>query len=455
MTLDEAEVWANKTQSSERRSVFAKASVTKSEDAAPTSSRAYALSLSPFIVHTRSALISNLVSSRAYRQLEFLAVGTFYIFRQKPGAAEAELTPIPATREAIFATDAIQPRPKRALMKFLKFVLAHGAPESEDKWRSRATEPLARFLEEEFKVDAELRTLILALTLSLDGEITVEQGLKAIELHLTSMGVFGPGFAAIYPKYGGGSEVAQVGCRACAVGGGVYMLGTGTNSTRQLEGQEDGAKHEVELSEGGIKLRTRVLIREANEVPENGDRVARLVAILDSPLSHLFEPVAEDTPSPGVAVIAIAPGSVKDAEGNASTHPIHAFVHSSETGECPSGQSILYLTTPTTPSSAAALDAALSALLALVASTDGPAPRAIWQLRYEQACPSETAGVEAQPDTGLFTFAPAAPALAFSDAILEPVKTVWKSVLGSEATDEVVEGYMKFEDREGIADDDD
>lgn len=247
--------------------------------------------------------------------------------------------PIPATREAIFATDAIQPRPKRALMKFLKFVLAHTTPENEERWRSRAEEPLARFLEDEFKLDDELRTLILALTLSLDGDITVAEGLRAIELHLTSMGVFGPGFAAIYPKYGGGSEIAQVGCRACAVGGGVYMLGIGTKSTRPLQDEEDGAKHEVEISEGGIKLRTRLLIREADVVPENGPRVTRLVAVLDSPLAHLFEPVAEDTPNPGVAVIAIPPGAVKDAEGNVSTHPIHAFAHSSETGECPQGQS--------------------------------------------------------------------------------------------------------------------
>jgi hypothetical protein len=102
-----------------------------------------------------------------------------------------------------------------------------------------------------------------------------------------------------------------------------------------------------------------------------------------------------------------------------------------------------------------ALDAALIALLALVAPKDGPVPRAIWQLRYEQACPSGTTEVEAQSGNGLHTFTPAAPALAFNDGILKPVKSIWRAVLGSEATDEVLEGYMKFEDREGVADDED
>ncbi|KAG7145218.1 Rab proteins geranylgeranyltransferase component A like [Verticillium longisporum] len=106
-------------------------------------------------------------------------------------------------------------------MKFLRFVLDHDAPAQQEKWQSRADDPLAAFLEDEFKLDAELRTLILALTLSLDGAIEVRDGLVAIERHLTSMGMFGPGFAAVYPKWGGGSEIAQVGCRACAVGGGV------------------------------------------------------------------------------------------------------------------------------------------------------------------------------------------------------------------------------------------
>ena len=343
--MQEAEDWASKTRAETEQSqstipIFSAATVVKSEDASLSASRAYSLSLSPFIIHTRSALVSQLVSSRAYRQLEFLAVGSFYVFRpSKDANAKAELAPIPSTREAIFATDAIQPRPKRALMKFLKFVMDYTSPENEEKWRPRVSETLLSFMETESKLDAELRTLILSLTMSLDDTITVEQGIKAIHRHLTSMGVFGPGFAAVYPKYGGGSEVAQVGCRACAVGGGVYMLGTGTKAMRPLQGEEDGAKYEVELSEGDIKLKTRTLVREAESVPGSGSRISRLIAVVDSPLTRFFEPVAEDTPNPGVAVIAIPPGSVKDAAGIASTLPINVLAHSSETGECPAGQS--------------------------------------------------------------------------------------------------------------------
>lgn len=354
-------------------SVFSSASVTRPEadDQVSTSlspSRAYALSLSPFIVHTRSALISQLVSSRAYRQLEFLAVGSFYILQlagpepttpasTSQGAASDTahsgtdrpvLTPIPSTREYIFSTTLIDRSAKRALMKFITFVLKHLEGEQVERWQSRADESFTSFLESDFRLDVGLRALVMSLTLSLEPDkMTVRDGLTAVHRHLTSMGVFGPGFAAVYPKYGGGSEVAQVACRAGAVGGGVYMLGTGVAGTRTLanDDNDDGAKVEVELQHGGVKVRTRKLIRESeiavasSAVTEPRVKVSRLVAVIDAPLDRVFEPVVEDTPNPGVAVIAVPPGSVVDAEGKRSENPVYAFAHSSETGECPPSQS--------------------------------------------------------------------------------------------------------------------
>lgn len=229
---------------------------------------------------------------------------------------------------------------KRVLVKFLKFVLEQDDAPQAEKWHPRAEQTLDTFLQDEFKLDTELRTLILALTLSLDGNITVRAGLKAIERHLTSMGMFGPGFAAVYPKWGGASEIAQVGCRACAVGGGVYILGADIKTSRPLEdGDSDGAKLEVELGEPDIRVRTRLLVRGSDSSTSSDEKVSRKIAIVDSPLRSLFAPTLEDAPTPAVAVIIMPAGSLKDDKASPSPYPVFVFAHSSDTGECPSGQS--------------------------------------------------------------------------------------------------------------------
>lgn len=229
----------------------------------------------------------------------------------------------------MFSSGEIAPRAKRALMKFLKFVLSYDAEENRPLWSAWADEPLEGFLGGEFKLDEELRTYVLALTLSHSGEISVGDGLAVLHRHLTSMGVFGPGFAALYPKWGGASEIAQVGCRAAAVGGAVYMLGTGIKDSRE---DEASGELEIELS-NGVTVRSRALVR-GDEAESPTETVTRLVAVVDSPLSSLFEAVVEGSPTPTVAVVAFPAGSLEGQES-----PVYAVAHSGDTGECPSGQS--------------------------------------------------------------------------------------------------------------------
>ncbi|CRK21957.1 hypothetical protein BN1708_003538 [Verticillium longisporum] len=462
LTLQEAEAWIEqlqKQQPAAEAPIFSSASASRQAEAgSPLSfSRAYSLALAPFIIHTRSTLLSQLVSSRAHRQLEFLAVGAFHVYRPGDDSSGGVplLTPIPSTREAIFASTAIQPRPKRALMKFLRFVLDHDAPAQQEKWQSRADDPLAAFLEDEFKLDAELRTLILALTLSLDGAIKVQDGLVAIERHLTSMGMFGPGFAAVYPKWGGGSEIAQVGCRACAVGGGVYMLGTGVKSTRPLQADEDGAQFEVALGTGDVKVKTKMLIRSDHATAAEGrdTRVARLVAVINSPLASLFEPIMEGGPNPAVAVIAMPAGSVNDSDGQPAQYPVYIFAHSSETGECPSGQSVLYFTTLAAINASAILDCALSSLLAAFSGPEAAQElSSIYQLRYEQAHSSQSSTTD---EEGLVLLPTLPLDLAFTDSTLKPVEAAWAKIMASAAGPDGPVEYMKFEDREGVGEDED
>lgn len=214
-------------------------------------------------------------------------------------------------------------------MKSLKFVLDYEAGENAAVWEPRAGEPLEEFLASEFKLDEKLRGYVLALTLSHERGISVRDGLAVLSRHLSSMGVFGPGFAALYPKWGGASEVAQVACRAAAVGGAVYMLGTGIASTAQAD---PSAELEIELS-NGVTVRSRALVRGDDEGGSE-ETVARLFAVVDAPLESLFEAVVEGSPTPAVAIVAFPGGSFEGQE-----EPVYVMAHSSDTGECPSGQS--------------------------------------------------------------------------------------------------------------------
>lgn len=411
--------------------------------------RAYALSLSPQLIHAGSKLLSQLVSSRAFRQLEFLAVGSFFVYKtSSDSSSKPTLARIPSTREDVFSSTDLPARAKRQLMKFLKLVLSYQEEASLPQWQEYADRPLAEFLAEKMGLDAELRTYITTLTLSLNGQVGTKDGLATIHRHLTSMGMFGPGFAAVYPKWGGGSEIAQVACRAGAVGGGIYMLGTGI---KEVKGDGSGEELMVELTDGTV-IKTKSLVRGSEEVPAgSATNVSRLIAIIGSPLSPLFETTMEGAPTPGVAVVTLPSGSVNTGDGVESKYPIYAIAHSSETGECPSGQSILYLITIATPESKALLEASVTSLLAAIAAEDAPKPHVLYRLYYEQQCNSNIALAVGKRT---LNFAPPLAALTFDDALLEPIYEAWKNVLGPDVPEETLADYMVFADREGVYDED-
>lgn len=350
-TLQEADEWATQPQAED--SVFAAAEVVSRDDERLASPRSYSLALAPQIIHARSELLSQLVSSKAFRQIDFLSVGSFYIFDPSAEAVAAAAAPslsrVPSTREDVFANAAIPSRSKRFLMKFLKFVLEYDAEPQTDVWTPRADEALADFLGSEFKLDAALQTYVITLTLSPDGRISVRDGLAAIHRHMTSMGRFGTGFAAVYPKWGGLSEVAQVGCRASAVGGAIYMLGTGIRNVSDTN-TDQGV--EVALA-NDVTVKTKALVQQTKTGPPStaGISLSRLTVVVQSGLSSVFETFIEGAPTPAVAVVGFPAGSVKKDNGTASAYPVYAMVHSSDTGECPVGQSKfdLSLSSPSLP----------------------------------------------------------------------------------------------------------
>lgn len=431
---------------------------------------AYSIALAPQFLHSRSALVNLLVSSRAFRQLEFLAVSSFYVL----DSSSSSLVRIPATREDVFATTAMPARSKRQLMKFLKFVLAYDeANEDGDEdaapapWKEHASEPFGDYLQSTFGLDDSLRDNILALTLSLDGaNITVAEGLARLHRHITSMSVFGAGFAAVYPKWGGCGEIVQVGCRAAAVGGAIYMLGSGIRSVKFPESKTDDELVEVELTQD-MTVKTKLLVRgddaDAVETPlasAEGQQLSRLVAIVGSPLSHLFAPNVEGAPVAGGAVIALPAGRPVLADGTAPEHTIFVMAHSSDTGECPPGQSVLHFTTIKTDKSKASLEGALASVLSTLGretrssgdngSADVPC---LYKLYYEQPRGDPSTPAAATASKHEFRFPPLSVDLTMQDAPLGVVREAWKQVVGPDEDDAA---YMVFEDREeGFADDDD
>lgn len=260
----------------------------------------------------------------------------------KPG----ELRRVPNGREDVFADESIDLRAKRSLMKFLKFVGDY--ERLHDVWEAWAEKPFPDFLSSQFGLPLKLHPPLLALTLSPNApsNTLTSFALARIKRHLSSIGVFGPGFASVIAKWGGGAEIAQVACRACAVGGGVYVLGRAVeaiNPSNSLA-QNEGGKHFNVLLQGGETVGADWVVGSHHDLPtshptETSDVAARSITIFSSPLTSLFPVTAEGAPSPGAAVVVFPTGSLTSGIKNGEeVPPVYVIAHSSDTGECPDAQ---------------------------------------------------------------------------------------------------------------------
>jgi RAB protein geranylgeranyltransferase component A len=298
-------------------------------------SRAYSLALCPQIVYARSTLLQYLISSRVYRQLEFLAVGSWWVYADSIGTSR--LLKVPNGREDIFQDHDLDFKAKRALMKFLRFIGEY--EEQTDVWEEHCQQPFPNFLSEQFKVPAALQGPLLALTLSPSPaqQTTTEYALPRIARHLRSIGVFGAGFGAVIPKWGGLAELSQVSCRACAVGGGVYVLGKGLSSSgdQVIATADNGTK--LRLKDGETVTARWIVRGSTSSSP--GEACSRSISIVSSPLAPLFPPLADEAPPPASAIVVFPSGSLSLESQAGELPPVHISVHCSDTGECPAGQS--------------------------------------------------------------------------------------------------------------------
>ena len=335
-------------------------------------SRAYSLCLSPQIIYARSSLLPHLVSSKTHRQLEFLAVGSWWVYENLPKLDEEQaphssthigktekvngrLVKVPGSKEDVFNDDTIDRKAKRALTNFLRFAMdAERHRDVISQWGRRSLED---FLVEKYELPPKLRAAIHTLTLLPGGlsTTTTSEALYRISQHLSSIGIFGPGFNAVLPKWGGLGEIVQVACRAGAVGGGIYALGKGIQEVHPTGSDVKGTTTADEkvtpfltvTLDDGSKIKTSWLVGCQDDLPHNAVQTANTeehqaqhnISIASSPLAGLFATSREATSS-AVAVITFPAGTVipSSSQRIADLPPIYVTAHSSDTGECPDGQ---------------------------------------------------------------------------------------------------------------------
>ena len=382
------------SQSPSRSLYFSDASIFRSEpmsevqDAAKLSfSRAYSLALAPQLIYTNSRLIDALVSSKVHRQLEFLAMGSWWVYsghnssEQKSGDVEQEtrseeqlgtppqenskLLRIPTNREDVaFSDSSLDLRSKRSLMKVLRFVMDF--ENQSEVWEPYNSRPFSDLLSEHFKLPSSLHDMLIAIALTPfpPAQTTTSFALPRIARHLRSTGRLGPGFSSIIPKWGGVSELVQVACRAAAVGGAVYILNediVNGADTKHLGTAEDSSTpttlgHVTVKLKRGDTVAARWVVGTEDDfetfadtasyqqpaVAEMPHTFTRSISIVSSPLKSLF-PVTEGAQPPSGAVVVLPSGSVNTLKGvtvgREDLPPVYLIIHSSDTGECPAGQS--------------------------------------------------------------------------------------------------------------------
>ncbi|KAI4142992.1 MAG: hypothetical protein L6R39_004754 [Caloplaca ligustica] len=492
-----------KIEAASRSTQFSRASIQRlsSDGESPDTrlgfSRAYSISLAPQLIYTRSNLIPALVSSKVYRQLEFLAVGSWWIYNQEGNAQEeadhaetsaaqrkqrATLRKIPGGREDVFQDRSIDLRSTRSLMKFLKLAAdAEAYPTVLPEWGEK---PFTEYLESHFKISPKLQAPLLALPLSPGppSKTTVAYALPRIHRHLTSIGIFGPGFGVVLPKWGGLSEIAQVACRASAVGGGVYALKKGIESINppshiSTTSEDSNSLLSTVNLQGGDVVKARWMVGTAATLPTDDNplpqmnmvEVYHLTAIVSSPLSALFPPPAEGSPPPAGVVVVLPSGSLELPPSPESPFipevpAINLMIHSSDTGECPEGQCIIYTsTTLCHPSTDLLLRSAVELLLSSI--EEDSKPDILWSVSYTQHHPSTaTAPPQDVNDSaapvnhnehrngGVFHLQELSPSLALEDEVLRDVKAAWERITAGDGDGRG--GFMQFGEREGGGADD-
>lgn len=251
----------------------------------------------------------------------------------QPSTDGPRLARVPSAREDVFQDETLDLRTKRSLMRFLRYVASY---DKQDDWQQKQSLAFSQHLTDAFGLPVASHGPLLALALGPNAaaDTTVGVAVPRIARHVRSIGVFGPAFGVVLPKWGGLAEIAQVACRACAVGGGVYMLGNGIQAVSQAT--ED--KLSVTLLDES-KITTEWLVSGVDDLPTpppqtdfpTSPSTFKSISIVSSPLSSLFLLTSDVGVVPAGAIAVVE-------SGDTSSAPVHILIHSSDAGECPSNQ---------------------------------------------------------------------------------------------------------------------
>lgn len=221
-------------------------------------------------------------------------------------------------------------------------LLRHVLDENNEEADASTANSLKIALDEQFKIPEEPQIAVQALSLISDvpANVSATTAMARLKRHLHSTGYFGPGLAAVVAKYGSNSEIAQVACRAGAVGGFVYLLGQGVSSIQPAT-SENGL-FQVELTDG-TKVRSKYVVgmksdflpgvegldSSRHQAPSHS--ISHRISIVSNSLKPLFTSPLDTGPVPAVSIVFVNTGEQDQA-------PIYLQIHSEETGECPTGQ---------------------------------------------------------------------------------------------------------------------
>jgi len=334
------------------------------------------LSLSPEIVYSTSSLLPLLISSGLHQSLEFLKTGDWFVARDVDiGSSRPQsLTKVPSGREDIFKDKSIGLKDKRSIVRILKSVSEGSHTQDEVPTDQSIYEYASK---PPNSVPHDVMDWIASLTLSFDRPDALSQNLAFtnIQRHLKSIGRLGAGFGAVTIKYGGGSELAQVFCRAAAVaGGGIYVLGTGLQIVSRDVSWSDfeGNKRVSDASNAppasstkpgisvvldeGKQLWTAHLVGSYHNLSTCGashtnkslkdfnvTNIRRNISVVSDPLDILFD--TQEPPTAAAAIVYYPAESLHSASKHSNHYPITIIAHSSDLGECSYGQS-MYLSPP-------------------------------------------------------------------------------------------------------------
>jgi hypothetical protein len=117
----------------------------------------------------------------------------------------------------------------------------------------------------------------------------------------------------------------------------VYVLGKGLGSTGSNASEKTESGPKLCLKDGEAVTARWIVGGNTSAMPE--ESYCRSMSIVSSPLTPLFPPLAEDAPAPASALVVFPSGSISLGSPNDDVPPVQILVHSSDTGECPSGQS--------------------------------------------------------------------------------------------------------------------